>query len=90
MIGCDLGLSVRLLRYINSAYVGMAAKVSSVHDAAMKLGSRGVARWALTVTIIGAPNSSPELSVRTRLGQDDAPVARGFDLGPGALWSRYR
>ncbi len=63
VIARDLGLSVKLLRYINSAYFGMAAKVSSIHDAAMKLGSRGVARWALTVTITGAPSISRELAV---------------------------
>lgn len=59
----DLGLSVKLLRYLNSAYFGMPAKVSSIHDAAMRLGSRGVARWALTIAIAGAPSISPELAV---------------------------
>jgi len=91
VIGRDLGLSVRLLRYINSAYFGMAAKVSSIRDAAIKLGSRGVARWALTVTIIGAPNISPELALmaltRARLcellgaGLDDVDGGELFTIG---------
>ena len=59
----DVGLSVKLLRYLNSAYFGLPAKVSSIHDATMRLGSRGVARWALMVTIADAPKISPELAV---------------------------
>jgi EAL and modified HD-GYP domain-containing signal transduction protein len=59
----DLGLSVRLLRYLNSAYLGMAATVSSVHDAVLRLGSRNVARWALTIAIAGAPGITRELAV---------------------------
>ena len=91
VIDRDLGLSVRLLRYVNSAYFGMAAKVSSIRDAAMKLGSRGVARWALTVTIIGAPTISPELALmaltRARLcellgaGVNDVDNGQLFTIG---------
>lgn len=63
MIEQDLGLSVRLLRYLNSAYFGSAATVSSVHDAALRLGSRNVARWALTIAVAGAPNITREVAV---------------------------
>jgi EAL and modified HD-GYP domain-containing signal transduction protein len=59
----DLGLSVKLLRYLNSAYFGLAATVGTVRDAAIRLGSRGVARWALTITIAGAPRLSPDLAL---------------------------
>jgi EAL and modified HD-GYP domain-containing signal transduction protein len=89
VIDRDLGLSIRLLRYINSAYFGMAHKVGSIHDAAMKLGSRGVARWALTVTISGAPDISSELALtaltRARLCEllgDGSP-----DLDSGELFT---
>jgi EAL and modified HD-GYP domain-containing signal transduction protein len=85
VVSRDLGLSVKLLRYINSAYFGMAAKVGSIHDAAMKLGSRGVARWALTVTITGAPSISRELAVvaltRARLCEMLAKGEKLLDSG---------
>jgi EAL and modified HD-GYP domain-containing signal transduction protein len=83
VIDRDLGLSVRLLRYINSAYFGMAAQVSSIHDAAMRLGSRGVARWALTTTFTGAPQISPEVALmaltRARLCEILGADAVGVD-----------
>jgi c-di-GMP phosphodiesterase len=87
----DLGLSVRLLRYLNSAYLGMAATVGSVHDAVLRLGSRNVARWALTIAIAGAPGISRELAVmaltRARLcellGSSEGELAGGelFTVG---------
>ncbi len=49
----DLGLGVRLLRYINSAYFGLAGRVRSIAHAAAMLGSRGLARWALVAAVLG-------------------------------------
>ena len=49
VIDRDLGLSVRLLRYINSAYFGMRGEITSIRQAVMMLGSSGVTRWALLV-----------------------------------------
>jgi EAL and modified HD-GYP domain-containing signal transduction protein len=80
VIGRDVGLALRLLRYINSAYFGLAAKVNSIHEAALRLGSRGVARWALTMTVMSAPLLSPDVATlaltRARLcellARDDA------------------
>ncbi len=84
----DLGLSVKLLRYLNSAYFGLAAKVSSIHDAAMRLGSRGVARWALTVAVAGAPRISPELAVMalTRARLCELLGAGEAELEPGEMF----
>src|SRR5204862_3568892 len=80
-----------LRKYVNSAYFGLPRKVGSIHEAAMRLGSRGVARWALTVAIAGAPNLSPELAVmaltRARLcellgaGEPDLDPAELFTVG---------
>ena len=41
IIDRDLGLSVKLLRYINSAYFGMRSKITSIRQAVMMLGARG-------------------------------------------------
>ncbi len=63
VIDRDVGLSVKLLRYINSAYVGMRGSITSIRQAVMMLGSRGVSRWALLVALTGGPSAPRELSV---------------------------
>jgi EAL and modified HD-GYP domain-containing signal transduction protein len=63
IIDRDLGLSVKLLRYINSAYFGVRAEIVSIRQAVMMLGSRGVARWALLISLAGGPSTPRELSV---------------------------
>jgi c-di-GMP phosphodiesterase len=63
VIDRDVGLSVKLLRYINSAHVGMRGSISSIRQAVMMLGSRGVSRWALLVALTGGPSTPRELSV---------------------------
>lgn len=63
LIERDTGLSVKLLRYINSAYFGMAGPVASIRQAVALLGARGVSRWALLISLTGAPNAPRELSV---------------------------
>jgi EAL and modified HD-GYP domain-containing signal transduction protein len=63
VIDRDIGLSVKLLRYINSAYIGLRGSISSIRQAVMMLGSRGVSRWALLVALTGGPNAPRELSV---------------------------
>jgi EAL and modified HD-GYP domain-containing signal transduction protein len=63
IIDRDLGLSVKLLRYINSAYFGVRAEILSIRQAVMMLGSRGVSRWALLISLAGGPSTPRELSV---------------------------
>jgi EAL and modified HD-GYP domain-containing signal transduction protein len=83
VIDRDVGLSVKLLRYINSAHVGMRGSIGSIRQAVMMLGSRGVSRWALLVALTGGPSAPRELSVvgltRARmcelLGSDRKDVA---------------
>jgi EAL and modified HD-GYP domain-containing signal transduction protein len=83
VIDRDVGLSVKLLRYINSAYIGMRGSITSIRQAVMMLGSRGVSRWALLVALTGGPSTPRELSVvgltRARmcelLGSDREDVA---------------
>jgi c-di-GMP phosphodiesterase len=57
VIDRDIGLSVKLLRYINSAYFGVRSKVGSIRQAVMLLGSRGICRWALMVALAGGPSA---------------------------------
>ena len=80
VIDRDVGLSVKLLRYINSAYVGMRGNIASIRQAVMMLGSRGVSRWALLVALTGGPSTPRELSV---IGLTRARMCEllGADLG---------
>ncbi len=63
VINRDLGLTLKLLRYINSAYFGIRNEITSVRQAVMMLGARGVSRWAMLVTLTGGPSAPPELSM---------------------------
>jgi c-di-GMP phosphodiesterase len=63
VIDHDVGLSVKLLRYINSAYFGMRSNISSIRQAVMMLGSRGVSRWAMMIALTGGPSTPRELAV---------------------------
>ena len=51
VISRDLGVSYRLLRFINSAYFSLPRRVDSVHDAIVLLGSRNVRSWAMLLTL---------------------------------------
>ena len=63
VINRDVGLSVKLLRYINSAYFGLRDNISSIRQAVMMLGARGVTRWALLVALTSGPRTPHELAV---------------------------
>ena len=70
-ISSDPGLSVRLLRYANSAAVGARRPVASVREALILLGARPVRQWALMVLLSELGASRPALVavalVRARL-----------------------
>lgn len=59
----DAGLSIRLLRYANSAYVALPRRVSSVHEGLTWLGAATVRRFALMVALSGARDVPSELLV---------------------------
>jgi EAL and modified HD-GYP domain-containing signal transduction protein len=65
-ISNDLGLSIRLLRWINSAYFLLPRKVSSVREALTLLGARNVRSWALLMTLAGIEDQPSEL-IRTAM-----------------------
>ena len=65
-ISNDLGVSFRLLRWINSAYFLLPRKVSSVREALVLLGVRNVRSWALLMTLAGIDDQPSEL-IRTAM-----------------------
>jgi EAL and modified HD-GYP domain-containing signal transduction protein len=91
VIDRDLGLSVKLLLYINSAHFMMRSKITSIRQAVMMLGARGVARWAMMVALTGGTAAPLELSImalsRARMcellaaGRADVAADEMFTIG---------
>src|SRR3954462_9843288 len=61
IIGSDVGLSLKLLRYVNSAFFALPRTVSSVREALNLLGVRTVRRWATVMAISAIPDVPDEL-----------------------------
>ncbi|MFL5817482.1 MAG: EAL and HDOD domain-containing protein [Conexibacter sp.] len=62
-ISRDVGLSYRLLTYLNSAYFNLAGRVGSVREAIVLLGTQAVRRWATLISLSGAQDAPHELTV---------------------------
>jgi EAL and modified HD-GYP domain-containing signal transduction protein len=82
LIAHDLPLSLRLLRYINSAFFALRQEVTSVRQALVMLGMDNVRRWA-TLTVMGSiEGKTPELTssalIRARFCEL-AGLASGMD-----------
>ncbi len=82
LIAHDLPLSLRLLRYINSAFFSLRHEVTSVRQALVMLGMENVRRWA-TLTVMGSiEGKTPELTsnalIRARFCEL-AGIASGMD-----------
>jgi EAL and modified HD-GYP domain-containing signal transduction protein len=61
IISSDIGLSLKLLRYVNSAFFALPRTVSSVREALNMLGVRTVRRWATVMVISSIPDVPDEL-----------------------------
>ncbi len=61
IISSDIGLSLKLLRYVNSAFFALPRTVSSVQEALNLLGVRTVSRWATVMVISTIPDVPDEL-----------------------------
>ncbi len=63
LIARDVALSLRLLRYVNSAYFGLRGDVRSIGQALALLGLENVRRWA-TLSVLASIDDKPtELTV---------------------------
>lgn len=63
IISRDVGLSVKLLRYVNSAFFALPRSIDSVREALTILGERMVKRWATVMALSGATDKPHELVV---------------------------
>ena len=77
LISRDVGLSYRLLRYINSAFFGLRREITSVRQALVLLGLENIRRWATLLALAGVDDKPHELLVtallRARMCEQLAP-----------------
>jgi EAL and modified HD-GYP domain-containing signal transduction protein len=91
VVSRDVGLSLRLLRYANSAAVFLPRRVDSVREALMIMGARQVRRWATVMLLAGTPDAPHQLLItglaRARTcqllaeGGNEQLVDRSFTVG---------
>jgi EAL and modified HD-GYP domain-containing signal transduction protein len=60
-ISRDVGLSYKLLRYINSAYFALRHEVESIQEAIVYLGQKQIRMWATILTLSSFSNKPNEL-----------------------------
>lgn len=61
IIGADVGLSIGLLRHVNSAYFSLPREIDTVREALTLLGPRAVRRWASVVALSSVPEAPDQL-----------------------------
>ena len=66
-ISADVGLSLKLLRYVNSAFFALPRDVESVREALTLLGTATVRRWATVMALVSAADDAPEELVELAL-----------------------
>lgn len=88
IVSHDPGLTVRLLRLLNSAAFPTNRQIRTVHEALVMLGERTVRQWAMLIILAGLPSSCDELLptalIRARL-LERLSVARGDETPGGAF-----
>jgi EAL and modified HD-GYP domain-containing signal transduction protein len=55
----DISLSVKLLKFLNSATFGWRSRVTSLHQAMVLLGERQFRKWASLVAVVGMTQDRP-------------------------------
>lgn len=61
IIGADVGLSLALLRHVNSAFFALPRKIDTVREALTLLGTRAVRRWATVIALSSVPEVPDQL-----------------------------
>lgn len=67
IVKSDASISVKLLRYLNSAGIGLRERVSSIKQALLLLGERPLRKWASLVAMTGLGRDKPLELVRLSL-----------------------
>ncbi len=81
VIANDVGLTYKLLRYVNSGFFSLSRRIDTVHDALVLLGQANVRQWATVMALAGATSRPPALIslalLRARLCQMSAAERTG-------------
>ncbi len=67
LIGQDVGLSYKLLRYINSAFFALPKTVESIRQAVVYLGNQAIKTWATLLVFCGIEDKPHELMTTAML-----------------------
>lgn len=67
LITQDLGLSYKLLRYINSAFFALPKKIDSIRQAVVYLGNRTIKTWATLLVFCGVEDKPNDLMTTAML-----------------------
>lgn len=81
--GSDVGVSYRLVRVVNSAYVGVRRRIASVREAIVLLGTDAVRRWLLVIAVAGIGTDRPQALLSTALVRARMAEELERDLGLG-------
>jgi len=85
----ELSLSVMLLRYLNSAYVGLRNEITSLRHALIYLGERPLKQWGSLLALSGLGEDQPEELVVTSLVRARFAEGLGEVLQPDEAASTY-
>ncbi len=83
----DAGLSMRLLRYANSAYVSLPRRVSSVHEGLLWLGASTVRRFGMMVALASVRDVPDVLLVTALVRANMCQLVSG--VGEGRVGDSY-
>ncbi|HEY9198068.1 MAG TPA: HDOD domain-containing protein [Gammaproteobacteria bacterium] len=64
LIGQDIALSYKLLRYINSAFFALPRKIDSIRQAVVYLGTQSIKTWVTLLVVAGLGNKPAELVIQ--------------------------
>ncbi|MFP4145066.1 MAG: EAL and HDOD domain-containing protein [Phycisphaeraceae bacterium] len=86
----DASLSYKLLRYLNSAALGLAQRVTSIHHALVLLGEEPLRKWGSLVALTGLADQCPSELMVTCLSRgqfcERVGALAGRDDAGGALF----
>ena len=67
IIARDVGISYKLLRYINSVYFGRLSTISSIKQAIVLLGEKGIRRFLSLIVMAKLASEKPDELIRTSI-----------------------
>ena len=94
----DIALSVKLLRYVNSASVGLSRSVDSISQAIAMVGTDRMRQWASLLVLAQMGDKPTELMrvalIRARMGEAMCPryglsPSQGFTVGMFSILDAY-